>query len=1028
MTAPTLVTSDDTAGWTTTTSPKTTSAIAGAQSGDLLVIVAVGENQAQTLDTPTGGGFVYTLQRSVVATNYTTIYLWTAPVTSTGSVTVSIARTGGTGRWGMHASLWRGSSGVGATAVANTTGAPSLSITTTGANSAILAVNGDWNATSGARTWRTVNSITPAAGSGELVYMLDTGRYSASVADWSDAGAPGAQTVGLTAPTGQQYAIAAVEILGSGGGSTVTGTVATTWAATATAVGTPNVKGAVAATWTMTATAVGTRKTAGTIASTFGFSATAAGTGSSGATVTGTIATTWALTATALGKPTVKASIATTWALTAEADATGAPDIDPAFPWAIRCAPGYDILDDPNSMVWIDISARVRGAITLRVGKDEQGGFNRPCELRFTAETDDGLLMPTLVTSDWWPYVDRGLPIQFWRCDSTGTPVLRCTVAADAINPVWPNGLDDNCNVEIVASGFYRWLDQGQEVSVSASTQTIVAAGALSAWPLNEADGARTGWNAVPHGRPMVPTTSGVRFGRIPGPDGITLYPSVAVSGRLYGTVATTTVTDRWSVELIALAESSATDTLTIATWRTTSTSVSSWRIQWAGAGTDTTTLQWISPSGTATTVITASGDPLGDWHRVAVYCVEAGGNILSSLYIDGVLAGSGSVTSATTGRITTIYAGDWDGPGRGLVSVGDVSVWAGQIDALTSYTSQDGFAGEMAHERWLRLLTEANIPARTSASLSVRMGPQTTGSLVDALGDAEDTDGAIVYDEPDRGLVFVATSEMYNLPAALTLSARDGLHLQLPFDATYDDSRAATDVTITREDGGSRTKVVDSRRRYKDSGTLSLYTDELAAAVASWRAYHGAQEVLRYESVTWDAAKVLDGAGVPVLLDDTLALRPGQRIVLTDLPRPHPAEDVSLLLQGWTETHDLEQFAFAAKVGPARLFEVATIGSDDPGDWDDTTWRIDSDTSTVGGGGVTTTGASIVVASDYGWSTTDVPYHWNIEGEKITVTFITAYSGGTQTATVTRSVNGIVKAHSAGVAITLWRPPVIGL
>jgi hypothetical protein len=35
---------------------------------------------------------------------------------------------------------------------------------------------------------------------------------------------------------------------------------------------------------------------------------------------------------------------------------------------------------------------------------------------------------------------------------------------------------------------------------------------------------------------------------------------------------------------------------------------------------------------------------------------------------------------------------------------------------------------------------------------------------------------------------------------------------------------------------------------------------------------------------------------------------------------------------------------------------------------------------------------------------------------------------GSAQTFTVTRSVNGVVKTHSAGAEVRLWRPPVVGL
>jgi hypothetical protein len=45
-----------------------------------------------------------------------------------------------------------------------------------------------------------------------------------------------------------------------------------------------------------------------------------------------------------------------------------------------------------------------------------------------------------------------------------------------------------------------------------------------------------------------------------------------------------------------------------------------------------------------------------------------------------------------------------------------------------------------------------------------------------------------------------------------------------------------------------------------------------------------------------------------------------------------------------------------------------------------------------------------------------------NVGGERVTVTNITGASSP-QTFTVTRSVNGVIKAHSAGAEVHLWSP-----
>jgi len=60
-------------------------------------------------------------------------------------------------------------------------------------------------------------------------------------------------------------------------------------------------------------------------------------------------------------------------------------------------------------------------------------------------------------------------------------------------------------------------------------------------------------------------------------------------------------------------------------------------------------------------------------------------------------------------------------------------------------------------------------------------------------------------------------------------------------------------------------------------------------------------------------------------------------------------------------------------------------------------------------------------------WKTGAASFDLLMEGERVTVTNISGASSP-QTFTVTRSVNGIVKAHAAGLAVSLFRPALAGL
>ena len=206
MAAPTLATYAKTL-FDTTTSKSVTVAV---NAGDLLVVQGSSENELYTIATPTATGVTFTLRQSIVVTDYATAYVWTAPIVSSASLTISTSRSVTNGSWGFGVYVFSGHGGVGASSKANVaSGAPSLALTTTASNSAILVLNADWNAVNGSgRVWRTgAGTFT------EENYFLGAGLFTVYAGYHPDAGVAGLKTVGLSAPTGQKYSIIALEVL-----------------------------------------------------------------------------------------------------------------------------------------------------------------------------------------------------------------------------------------------------------------------------------------------------------------------------------------------------------------------------------------------------------------------------------------------------------------------------------------------------------------------------------------------------------------------------------------------------------------------------------------------------------------------------------------------------------------------------------------------------------------------------------------------------------------------------------------------
>lgn len=219
MAAPTFVAEYEVSSWGSSTTPKTVSTTVAA--GDLLVVAGATEDTGNTLNDPTGGSLTYTLRQSVTVASYSGAWGWTAAPGGSQTYTLSDDKNADIGGWwGFTALRFSGTDGYGTSTKTNvSSGAPSLSITPTQDNSAIVVIVTDWNATDGAsRTWRTVNGITPTSGNGlERVYFRDSAHFAVYVAYYSDVGTAGvAKTVGLSAPSGQKYAIIAIEVKGSG--------------------------------------------------------------------------------------------------------------------------------------------------------------------------------------------------------------------------------------------------------------------------------------------------------------------------------------------------------------------------------------------------------------------------------------------------------------------------------------------------------------------------------------------------------------------------------------------------------------------------------------------------------------------------------------------------------------------------------------------------------------------------------------------------------------------------------------------
>ncbi len=227
MAAPTYVNQYATA-FNTATSPKTAMNAVAINSGDVIVGLVIAESgfvsgPPDVYGTPsfTENGAGSWTQRQISPTvnnDWVSARASTYVASTNENLTATLTSAGATTYFGGNLVLFSGSDGVGASNIATgVSGNPSVSLTTTQDNSAIVVMCGDWNATSGTQTFTNNFSGTPTA---LTDFPGDAAHYGVAVAYFPDAGAAGSKTIGMSAPTGQKWTIIAIEVKGTAGGAT----------------------------------------------------------------------------------------------------------------------------------------------------------------------------------------------------------------------------------------------------------------------------------------------------------------------------------------------------------------------------------------------------------------------------------------------------------------------------------------------------------------------------------------------------------------------------------------------------------------------------------------------------------------------------------------------------------------------------------------------------------------------------------------------------------------------------------------
>jgi hypothetical protein len=241
--------------------------------------------------------------------------------------------------------------------------------------------------------------------------------------------------------------------------------------------------------------------------------------------------------------------------------------------------------------------------------------------------------------------------------------------------------------------------------------------------------------------------------------------------------------------------------------------------------------------------------------------------------------------------------------------------------------------------------------------------------------------------------------------------------HVASPPEPTDDDQRLRNRVVLRRT-GGSEVTAEDATSIavdgvYSDEVTVNLQADSQLAGHAYWRLNLGTLDGLRWPRIELDLARN------PDLIDEWCKVRVGSRITIANPPDQVGTDDLDLIVEGWTETLAEYEWTVVMACSPAVAFQV--------GVYDDTASRYDLRTCTLNGSHAAgATSLALTITGNEAWSTTAEPYDLLISGERVTVTSMGARSGSgpySQTATVTRAVNGISKTLPGGAEVHIATP-----
>ncbi|MGW5578711.1 hypothetical protein [Micromonospora chokoriensis] len=564
----------------------------------------------------------------------------------------------------------------------------------------------------------------------------------------------------------------------------------------------------------------------------------------------------------------------------------------------------------------------------------------------------------------------------------------------------WPqHWLPDNSDqwVLVEAAGILRRLNQGQKALNSPIYRNMIKFGPTAYLPLEDGFDSTVPTNAAVSGYPV----SGVDI-TYAADD--TLLGAVT-SARLGSATSAITMQNKptsgnsaWSVVFYFKLDSLPASEMTFLRVKSNGT-VTDWVFSISG-----TEYRWIGTDGGGVqkfnrNAVFGTGLAPTGWIAMQLIVKQAGSDVDAEVKWHGV----GGTSFITLSAGTTDYAGTAGNATSVLVGpsslppacLGHLALYPS--DFFFSYdfmVSSAGYVGDTAGNRIRRLAEEEGVPVAVAGDRSDTelMGRQKADTFLNLLKSCADADGGILYETvAGLGLIYRTRASLYN-QTPLDISYGDG-QVSAPFLPVEDDGAIRNDVTVKRDGGSSARSTLDSGPLsvqpapngvgiYDETVTLSLATDQQAPHQAGWRVHLGTVDEARYPRLRVNLASP-EWTTNPLLTRKAAALDSGDLVAVTDLPANLPPGPISLMVQGYTERHDGNEWDITWNATPGTPWTVAQASGE---------MRVDSDSSVVAAA-VNSSATSLLVHSERAdlWTTdaTDFPIPILVGGEEMLVTSV---------------------------------------